>query len=69
MNSVRGTNGRLPWKISIIREDRLPPTEWRLGCIQTVILGPNGLARLGDILTARGIIRRPIVKLVVLRIN
>ena len=50
----------------VVREDNLPPTEWRLGRIHAMILGPDGLARVADVQTVRGIIRRPIVKLVVL---
>ena len=46
--------------IMVIHEDNLPRTEWRLGRIQTVILGPDGLAQVADILPARGVIRRQV---------
>ena len=50
----------------VVREDNLAPSEWRLGHIHAMILGPDGLARVADVQTVRGIIRRPLVKLVVL---
>lgn len=50
----------------IIRDDSLPPNEWRLGRVSKIYLGKDNLVRVVDILTAKGIITRPIVKIVLL---
>ena len=43
--------------------------EWRLGRIENVLVGKDSLALVADVRTDRGIIRRPIVKLVILPTN
>ncbi|XP_059223054.1 uncharacterized protein LOC131996886 [Stomoxys calcitrans] len=53
----------------LIKDDSLPPCEWRLGRITKVYLGPDGLARVADIRTQLGTLRRPIVKLCILPYN
>lgn len=50
----------------VIRDDNLPPNEWRLGRISKLYPGKDNLVRVADIFTTKGIISRPIVKLVLL---
>lgn len=50
----------------IIKDDHLPPTEWRLGRVTKVIYGRDHHVRVAEIKTQNGIITRPIVKLCVL---
>lgn len=67
---------RIKWKypqrnfsigdLVIIRQDKLPPNEWRLGRIEKVFPGHDNNVRVAEIRTSTGVIRRPIVKLVLL---
>lgn len=50
----------------IIKDDNLPPTEWRLGRVNKLIYGQDTNVRVAEIKTQNGIITRPIVKLCVL---
>ncbi|XP_064554390.1 uncharacterized protein LOC135439586 [Drosophila montana] len=50
----------------VIKEDNLPINEWRLGRVQLACPGTDDKVRVVDVLTARGVIRRPIAKLVLL---
>nr|XP_041633540.1 uncharacterized protein LOC121503294 [Drosophila kikkawai] len=50
----------------VVKEDNLPSNEWRLGRIDAVFPGADGHVRVVDIRTARGLIKRPIAKLVLL---
>lgn len=50
----------------VIRGENLPPNEWRLGRIEKVHEGKDGHVRVATIRTTRGLITRPIVKLVML---
>lgn len=50
----------------IVRNEQLPPNEWRLGRVLKVYHGSDRRTRVADIRTQRGIISRPIVKLCVL---
>ncbi|XP_017473122.1 PREDICTED: uncharacterized protein LOC108364071 [Rhagoletis zephyria] len=50
----------------IIKEDNLPPNEWRLGRVVNVHLGADNRARVVDLMTERGQVTRPVVKLVLL---
>lgn len=50
----------------VIKDDSLPPTEWRLGRITKVIKGKDNNVRVAEIKTQAGNIVRPIVKLCVL---
>lgn len=50
----------------VIRQDNLPPNEWRLGRIEKVFKGHDSKVRTADVRTASGIFTRPIVKLVLL---
>ncbi|XP_070144165.1 uncharacterized protein [Drosophila kikkawai] len=48
----------------VIKEESLPANEWRLGRIQLVCPGADGKVRVADVLTARGVIRRPVAKMI-----
>ncbi|XP_075157660.1 uncharacterized protein LOC142230928 [Haematobia irritans] len=50
----------------VVKDDSLPPTEWRLGRITKVIRGNDNNVRVAEVKTQNGIIVRPIVKLCVL---
>ncbi|XP_065372164.1 uncharacterized protein LOC135964036 [Calliphora vicina] len=50
----------------VIREDNLPPNEWRLGRVHKLHIGKDGHTRVVELKTVRGIITRPVVKLVAL---
>ncbi|KAH8283297.1 hypothetical protein KR054_006241, partial [Drosophila jambulina] len=50
----------------MVKEDNLPSNEWRLGRIDAVFPGFDGHVRVVDIRTARGLIKRPIAKVVLL---
>ncbi|XP_036329728.1 uncharacterized protein LOC118741861 [Rhagoletis pomonella] len=50
----------------VVRHEHLPPNEWRLGRVTKVYQGNDRRARVADIRTQKGMITRPIVKLVVL---
>lgn len=52
--------------IVFVRSDNTPPTQWPLGRIVKVYVGPDGLVRSVDVTVKRKIFRRPIVKLVLL---
>ncbi|XP_043659545.1 uncharacterized protein LOC122624160 [Drosophila teissieri] len=48
----------------VIKEENLPSNEWRLGRIQVVCPGVDGKVRVADALTARGVVRRPVAKMI-----
>ena len=50
----------------VIREDNLPTNEWRLGRVVKLHMGKDGHVRVVDLKTERGLVARPIVKLVAL---
>ncbi|KAH8334979.1 hypothetical protein KR074_000187, partial [Drosophila pseudoananassae] len=50
----------------IIKEDNLPSNEWRLGRVDAVYPGSDGHVRVIDIRTARGLVKRPVAKVVLL---
>lgn len=52
--------------VVLIMEQNLPPGKWLLGLIQEVHPGTDGLVRVVSIKTKNGIIKRPIVKLILL---
>ncbi|CAG7824546.1 unnamed protein product, partial [Allacma fusca] len=47
----------------LLKDERLPPTEWKLGRIIQVHPGPDGLVRVVTLKTESGELKRPIVKL------
>lgn len=67
---------RIKWKyperdfiegdLVVIRQDNLPPNEWRLGRVEKTYLGHDQKVRTADVRTASGVYTRPIVKLVLL---
>ncbi|KAH8395425.1 hypothetical protein KR215_002433, partial [Drosophila sulfurigaster] len=50
----------------VIKEDNLPSNEWRLGRVLSTCPGTDTKVRVVDVLTARGTIRRPVAKLILL---
>lgn len=50
----------------VIRDECLPPTQWRLGRVSKVFMGQDNLVRVAEIITQKGVITRPIVKIVLL---
>ena len=65
---------RTKWQIShpnvevndlvVIRDENLPPNSWRLGRISQLYPGRVNLVRVVDLQTERGVITRPISKLI-----
>ncbi|XP_075163097.1 uncharacterized protein LOC142235722 [Haematobia irritans] len=53
----------------VVRDENLPPNAWRLGRIVKTFAGSDNRVRVADIRTERGIITRPITKLVILPPN
>lgn len=47
----------------ILQEDNTPPLNWRLGRVARLFPGPDGISRVADINTARGCVRRSLVRL------
>lgn len=64
---------RTKWKTSsenlklddlvLLQEDNVPPLCWRLGRVARLFPGLDGVARVADITTARGCVRRPLTRL------
>ncbi|XP_070144637.1 uncharacterized protein [Drosophila kikkawai] len=50
----------------VVKEDNLPSDEWRLGRISSVFPGADDLIRVVQIRTARGTIKRPVHKVILL---
>ncbi|XP_055841189.1 uncharacterized protein LOC129908595 [Episyrphus balteatus] len=73
---LKELNKRYKWKcpkrnimlddLVVIRDENLPPNEWRLGRIIKVYLGPDDKVRVVDVKTQNGVITRPITKLCIL---
>lgn len=42
----------------VLKEDGCPPLKWRIGRVHTIYPGSDGIARVADVLTSTGIIRR-----------
>ncbi|XP_075157769.1 uncharacterized protein LOC142231036 [Haematobia irritans] len=67
---------RYKWKTSqhnlkendfvIVKDDNLPPTEWKLGRVIKVFTGNDSKVRVAEIRTQNGIITRPLIKLCIL---
>ncbi|XP_059224813.1 uncharacterized protein LOC131997647 [Stomoxys calcitrans] len=53
----------------VIKDDNLPPTEWRLGRVTRVFTGNDSKVRVADVRTQNGIMTRPLVKLCILPIS
>ncbi|XP_041675372.1 uncharacterized protein LOC121530409 [Drosophila eugracilis] len=50
----------------VVKEDNLPSNEWRLGRIVSVFPGADGRVRVAEVRTARGTIKRPVHKVILL---
>nr|CAI5865091.1 unnamed protein product [Callosobruchus analis] len=50
-------------QLVLIRDDHLPPMKWRLGRVDSMIVGSDGLSRVARIKTAEGIFSRAINRL------
>lgn len=46
----------------LLQEDYVSPLCWRLGRIERLFPGPDGIARVADVNTTRGCVRRPLVR-------
>ncbi|XP_045449188.1 uncharacterized protein LOC123657715 [Melitaea cinxia] len=42
----------------LIKDDRLPPNQWRLGRVTNIYPGSDGVARVADVITTSGPVRR-----------
>ncbi|CAG9118509.1 unnamed protein product [Plutella xylostella] len=47
----------------ILQEDHSPPLYWRLGRVTQLFPGPDGISRVAEVNTARGLVRRALVRL------
>lgn len=47
----------------LLQEDHVPPLCWRLGRVERLFPGPDGISRVADVKTTRGCFRRPLVRL------
>lgn len=47
----------------LLAEDNTPPLSWRLGRVLRLFPGPDGVARVAEIKTPRGCVRRPFTRL------
>ena len=52
--------------VVVVREDGMVPTLWPLARVVRVYPGKDGLVRVVDVKTSKGIYKRPVMKLVVL---
>ncbi|XP_063243611.1 uncharacterized protein LOC134542933 [Bacillus rossius redtenbacheri] len=50
-------------QLVLLKDDRLPPLQWRLGRIVELYPGKDGVARVATIRTSSGTLKRPVVKL------
>lgn len=50
----------------ILKEDQLPPLQWRLARVTCLYPGPDGVSRVADVLTNRGTIRRAVNKMCII---
>ena len=52
--------------VVVVREDGMVPTLWPLARVVRVYPGKDGLVRVVDVKTSKGVYKRPVTKLVVL---
>ncbi|CAH2058344.1 unnamed protein product, partial [Iphiclides podalirius] len=50
-------------ELVVLREEGVPPLKWRMGRIQRLFTGPDGIQRVADVKTSKGVVRRAIHKL------
>ncbi|XP_052737195.1 uncharacterized protein LOC128198057 [Bicyclus anynana] len=53
----------------VLKEENLPPLYWRLGRIERLYPGDDGVPRVADVRTSKGIVRRALNRICVLRHN
>lgn len=53
----------------LIRDDNLPPMQWRMGRVTTIHPGADGVIRVVSVRTAKGVVDRAVKKLVLLPID
>nr|XP_029711525.1 uncharacterized protein LOC115256725 [Aedes albopictus] len=58
-----------PGQLVIIREDNQPPINWKMGRIEQVFPGLDGLVRVADVRSGCKLVRRPIAKLCLLPVD
>lgn len=60
---TRGQGELKPGTLVILKDDHLPPMKWHLDRIQAVLPGPDGIARVATVTTAKGLIKRSFSRL------
>ncbi|XP_055838851.1 uncharacterized protein LOC129906891 [Episyrphus balteatus] len=73
---LKGLMNRYEWKypqrdiavndLVVLRNEQLPPNEWRLGRVLKVYRGPDDRVRVVDVKTQKGVVTRSVVKLCIL---
>lgn len=58
-----------PNDVVLLKEDNTAPLHWRLGRVERLFPGADGVPRVADVVTARGVVRRAISKMVLLKPN
>lgn len=66
---IESCNLLKPGTLVILKEDNLPPLKWKLGRVQKLFPGADGLIRVVSVKTQHGEVRRTIQKLCVLPID
>ncbi|XP_045536200.1 uncharacterized protein LOC106710902 [Papilio machaon] len=61
-----GQQGLSCGDVVVLKEENLPPLQWRMGRVCRLYPGADGVSRVADVTTSRGIIRRAINKLCLL---
>ncbi|XP_074031851.1 uncharacterized protein [Leptinotarsa decemlineata] len=57
------TNILSPGDLVIIKNENVPPLNWRMGKVVKIFPGLDGIARVASVRTAQGLLQRPLVKL------
>ncbi|XP_060524303.1 uncharacterized protein LOC132700786 [Cylas formicarius] len=58
-----------PGTLVVLKEDNLPPLQWRLGWIDSIHPGADGVPRVVTVRTQNGLIKRPVIKVCPLPAN
>lgn len=58
-----------PGDMVVLKEDGLAPLQWRLGRVQRVFPGKDGVPRVADVTTQRGVVRRALNRMCLLHEN
>ncbi|XP_060522793.1 uncharacterized protein LOC132699841 [Cylas formicarius] len=58
-----------PGTLVVLKEDNLPPLQWRLGRIDSIHPGADGVPRVVTVRTQTGLIKRPVIKVCPLPAN